>query len=120
MPYVNKVSLEFNGQTFEDFESFSDNEETYAVIVELMNKTGFAEKTPRYGFTVTANRPVGGYPLDLAAIKGGTFTAEYPSGQRVTYGNVYTISKGEGSVDGDTPLSEVFTFGASSKSEINV
>ncbi len=115
--YVNRCTLEFNGQTFEDFNTFTDNEEEYAVQVDLMNKTGFAEKTLRHGFGVTAVRPVGGYPFDLRAIKGGTFTVEYPSGKRDTYGNVWSLTKGEGTIDNDTPLEEVFTFGASSKIE---
>lgn len=115
--FINNCRLEFNGQSFEDFESFSDNEETYAVIVELMNKTGFADKTPRYGFTVTVNRSVDGYPINLKAIKGGTFTVEFPGGARITFGGVRSLSKGEGSIDGDTPLSEAFVFGATSKTD---
>ncbi len=116
--YVNNCSLEFNGATFEDFTQFADNEETYAVAVELMNKTGWAEKTPRHGFMVTAQRPVGGYPFDLSAVRDGTFTVEYKGGDRVTYGGVTCLSKGEGAIDGDTPLSEQFTYVAASKSEI--
>ena len=116
--YVNNCTIEFNGQTFDDFSAFADNEETYAVAVELMNKTGDADKTVRYGFMVTAIRPVDGYPFDLSKVKNGTFTVEYPGGKRVTYGGVRCLSKGEGSIDGDTPLTEQFTFKASTKTEI--
>lgn len=120
--YVNNVKLEFNGIDFDDFQSFTDNEETYAVVVELMNKTGFADKTPRYGFSVTANRPVDGYPFDLRKVKGGTATVEYPGidgqqGKRTSYSGVRSLSRSEGAVDGETPLSETFVFAATKKVE---
>ena len=113
--YVNRVSLEFNGVVFEDFESWTDNSVTLAKQVNLMNKTGHAKMTPRYGFT--ANVKISAVPpsIDLDAIEGGTCTVEFENGTRITYGGVYTLETGEGTADGETELTRTKVFGAETK-----
>lgn len=113
--YVNRVSLEVNGSLFEDFESFTDNSVTKNKQVNLMNKTGHAAMTPRYGFSVNVKKAFVKAPVDLENVHGGTCTVEYENGERSTYGGVYTLETGDGTVDGETELTKTITFGAETK-----
>ena len=113
--YVNTVRLEFQGQSFEDFESWTDNSVTFYKQVNLMNKTGHAKMTERFGFSVSVKVPNIPAGIDLDTIKNGTCTVVFDSGKRITYGGVYTLESGEGTADGETELTRTKTFGAESK-----
>ena len=114
--YVNRVKLEFDGVIFDDFSQFSDDSVEKHVRVDLMNKTGHAEKTERYGFSVTVLTPqVQG--VDIRNVADGTCTVEYDSGQRVTYQGVYCLETGDNPVDGETPANRTMTFSAERKVE---
>lgn len=113
--YVMKVDLEFDGQIFSDFESFTDNSVTKAKQVNMMNKTGHALMTPRYGFTVNTKKPVGDTPFDLENVKGGTCTVIDDAGTRITYGGVYTLETGDGTADGETEITQTVSFGAETR-----
>lgn len=115
--YVNKVELEVNGASFTDFESFADGAVTYHKSVNMMNKTGFAKMTPRYGFSTVVKVSVAKSTIDLDNVSGGTFTAEYEGGRRITYGGVYTLDKSEGTINGETELTYTYNFGAETKVE---
>lgn len=120
--YVNRVTLEFNGASFSDFDSFTDTSVIKAKQVNLMNKTGHALMTPRYGFTVSVNIPGAGLPIDLDNVQNGTCTVEWLTevgggGKRVTYSGVYTLETGDGSTDGETELTREITFGAENRVE---
>lgn len=120
--FVNRVTLEFDGIAFSDFESFTDTSITKAKQVHLMNKTGHALMTPRYGFTVSVKIPGEGLPIDLDNVRGGTCTVEWlieigGSGKRTTYQGVYTLETGDGSTDGETELTREITFGAENRIE---
>lgn len=114
MDYVNTCNLEVNGIVFEDFESFTENSVTVAKQVNLMNKTGSADMTPRYGFSVNVKKPYTG-EIDLDNVKGGTLTVEYKNGDRTTYGGVRTLETGDGTVDGETELTMTKAFGAETR-----
>ena len=116
MLYVNRITLEVNGIVFEDFDSYTDNSVTYYKQVNLMNKTGHAAMTPRYGFTVSAKKP-NTPTLVLDNVVNGTFTVEYENGDRTTYGGVYTLETGDGTADGETEFTRTYTFGAETKVE---
>jgi hypothetical protein len=113
--YVNRVSLEFNGITFEDFESWTDNSVILHKQVNLMNKTGHAKMTPRYAFSVSVKIPNIPPGVDLDEVSNGTCTVEFESGKRITYGGVYTLETGEGTADGETELTRSKSFGAENK-----
>lgn len=117
MEYVNRVNLEVNGVSFEDFESFTDNSVTKAKQVNLMNKTGTAKMTPRFGFSVNVKKPVVSPGIDLFNVFGGTCTVEYDNGDRTTYGGVATLETGEGAIDGETESTRTIVFGAETKTE---
>jgi len=123
--YVNRVQLDFNGKSFSDFESWSDNSVTLHKQVNLMNKTGHAKMTPRYGFSVGVKIPNVPPDIDLDAVSGGTCTVEFGGTDetirtRITYAGVYTLETGEGSADGETEMTRTKTFGAESKSIENL
>ena len=113
--YVNRVSLEFNGQVFEDFDSWTDNSVVLPKQVNLMNKTGHAKMTPRYGFSVSVKTPNIPAGIDLDSVSNGTLTVEYENGSRLTYGGVYCMETGEGTADGETELTKTKVFGAETK-----
>ena len=115
MEYVNRVVLEMNGLVFEDFESFTDNSVTKAKQVNLMNKTGHALITPRYGFSVNVKKPFQSSPIDLDNVVNGTCTVEFENGSRRTYQGVYTLETGDGTVDGETEVTETKVFGAENR-----
>ena len=108
--YVNTVELEFNGFSYSDFDTFTKTSVTKAKQVNLMNKTGTARMTPRYGFSLTHKRSFNGLPFDIDDVHGGTLTAVYPDGRRETYVGVATAETGDGTVDGETELTEGKTF----------
>lgn len=109
--YVNRCRMEFNGQEFSDFDQFIPGERTLGVQVPMMNKTGHARMTPRETFQVSAKK--GFTPaFDLRSVWMGTFTVEYDSGERWTYGGVCTLVDAPGTIDGETPPSDLISFGA--------
>lgn len=113
--YVNRCTLEVNGVSFSDFESITINSVTKFKAVNLMNKTGFAGMTERYTLSVNVKENFIKSPIDLTAVKGGTITIEKENGERETYGGVYTLETGDGTIDGETELTKTVTFGAETK-----
>lgn len=116
--YVNRCTLEVNGASFSDFASFTDNNTVVAKTVNLMNKTGFAQMTPRYGFSLEVKKPYSG-ELNLDSIQNGTLTVEFDNGERILYRGVYTLETGDGAMDGETELTYTKVFGATNKEKEN-
>jgi hypothetical protein len=114
--YVNTVKIEFDGVVFEDFDQFSDDSVEKNTQVPLMNKTGFAQKTERYGFSVNVKTPVV-EGIDVKSVRNGTCTVEFNSGKRVTYGGVYVLETGENTIDGEAPAGSTVSYGAITKIE---
>lgn len=106
-----------NGQEIEDFDKFTENEFTDAVEVKLMNKTKYAEATPRYGFTLSYVKPVGSHGYDFRAVIDGTFVVEYHGGERVRFAGVRFLSYGAQSTDGENAIKKEVRFGATDRIE---
>lgn len=115
--YVNKCTLEVNGATFEDFSSFTDNSVQKHIMVPLMNKTGYAKMTPRYGFSVEVKYPRTPSGIDLDNVENGTFTVEYDNGSRTLYQGVYTLDTGDKATTGDSETVTTKAYGATNKIE---
>jgi len=113
--YVNRCILEADGVVFEDFESFTENSVTLAKQVNLMNKTGHASMLPRYGFSVNVKKNMAPPPINLYAIKGGTFTVEFENGERIDFGGVRTLESGDGAIDGETEQTNTIVYGAETR-----
>lgn len=115
MEYINKCTLEFNGQTLDDFESFTEGSVTVAKQVNLMNKTGHALMTPRYNFSINWKEPIGGFPFNPYTVRNATVTVEYNNGSRVDFGGVYSLDTGDATIDGETEKTNTATYGAESR-----
>lgn len=117
--YISKCELTANGQPITDFSEFSESEIELRAQVNLMNGTGYLEKTPRYQIVVTYVPPASGTEFDWNGLKNGTFVVEYNGGRRVNFSEVCTLKVGEKSVSeaGDKPLSYQVTLGAGGRTE---
>lgn len=114
--YVSRITLEVNGESISDFNSFSDMTKSRHVQVELMNKTGHAAITPRYQCTVDYVVPRDSAEFDWSDVSNGTLTIEYENGNRTTWGGVYTLDEGDTSFDGTSAATRTITLGAESRS----
>lgn len=114
--YVEKVTLEINGQSIEDFEEVSENDYELRKPVSLMNKTGFSETTPRYGCKVKYCIPKGAAEFDFAGVKDGTLTIDRGGGKRISYTGVFTTKVGETQYGKDV-ATKTIEFGATDRKE---
>jgi hypothetical protein len=114
--YVNRVELDVNGTTIEDFKTFTENEVELYKQVNLMNKTGHMKATPRYGCKVGYVVPVTD-EFDWRAVVGGRLTVEYDNGKRVTFTGVYTLKIGEAQTDGENETIRPIELGAEERTE---
>ena len=114
--YVNRVALDVNGTTIEDFKTFTENEVELYKQVKLMNKTGHMAVTARYGCKVDYVIRTEG-EFDWSSVVGGRLTVEYESGKRVTFTGVYTLKIGEAKTDGDNETTRTIDLGAEERTE---
>lgn len=94
MQYVNKATLEVNGQVIEDFDSVTIKERELRKPVKLMNKTGYVEATARDAVDVDYIVPATG-AFDWASLVEGRLTLELDGGQRITFTGVHTLKIGD-------------------------
>lgn len=85
MEYVLKICLDIDGQEITDFEEVEEKEIELFKTVELMNKTGFAELTPRYGVRVKYCIPKDATEFDFKSVKNGRITIDRRNGTRITF-----------------------------------
>jgi hypothetical protein len=110
--YVNRCYLEINGQAIDDFKAVTEKEVEMARQVNLMNKTGHAAVTPRYGVSVDYVVPEDASEFDFEEVKDGTLVIEYLNGKRKLYTGVRTLKIGESKVDGENDVVRTIEFGA--------
>ena len=112
--YIAKCVLTVDGQDESDFESVEEHEITSAKAVELMNKTGFAELTPRYGITVTYIVPSVN-PRNWDLVKDATLIITDDGGNKTTYTGVRRLKVGAAKRDGKEELKQTIELGATKK-----
>ena len=115
--YIARAVLDVNGRSIEDFKAVSEKEVELAKQVNLMNKTGFAAVTPRYGVTVDYVVPSDATEFDWTGVKNGRLTLDFESGRRITYSGVYTLKIGEAKVDGENEMVKTIDLGATGRAE---
>lgn len=113
--YISKCELTFNGQSLTDFSAFSESERALAQQVNLMNKTGYADLTPRYQITLDYNVPASGDEFDWDGLRDATLVVEYDGGRRTQYSGVRTLSVGESALNGNDHLVRPVTLGAATR-----
>lgn len=93
------VDLEINGQLEDNVEEVEIQEHEGRGTVELMNKTGFFEKTKRYKLKVVYSPPKSG-GRDWWELKDGTVTVDHKGGRRQTFKGATTLKVGAIKFDG--------------------
>jgi len=116
MEYVSLVTLDVNGQSITDFEEVSEKEFDKYKAVELMNKTGFAKVTPRYGCKVNYTIPLDAVEFDFASVSNGRLTIDRGNGKRITFIGIYPLKIGEIKYGKDEAKKEI-EFGATDRIE---
>lgn len=117
MEYVSRVLLDINGQSIEDFKTVTEKEVEINKAVNLMNKTGFINVTPRYGVEVDYIVPETGTWFDFSTVKDGRLSIEFMNGKRVTYTGLYVLKIGDLAIDGEKEATKKITFGAGGRIE---
>lgn len=114
MEYVSRITLEVDGQEITDFDEVTENEEELYKTVELMNKTGFAEKLDRPGVKVSYLIPKNAPEFDFRGVKNGRLTIDRQNGTRITFSGVYPLKIGETKYARDEAKKEI-EFGAAKR-----
>lgn len=115
--YVSGVALEVNGQEITDFKSVTEGGRTLRKQVNLMNKTGHANVTPRHTVDVEYVVPKDSPEFDFDSVVGGTLTIDKGNGIRVQYGGVACLEVGEAKYDGDNEATRQIKLSAESRTE---
>ncbi len=116
--YASTITLEINGQKFEDFSSFTEGKIPLNKEVTLMNGSGVAGVVARYGFSLDYVMPkIKAERLDFTTVKDATVTIVYPDGSRTIYTGCYPLEVGEGKLDGENPSTRTIPFIADNRRE---
>lgn len=115
--YVARVALEVNGQEITDFKAVTEGARALRKQVQLMNKTGHVNLTPRHTVDVEYAIPCDAPEFDFAAVEGGTLTIDKGNGRRVTFGGVCTLEVGEAKFDGENEAVRTIKFSAETRTE---
>lgn len=114
--YVGLITLEVNGKEITDFKSAEEKEIDYHKAVNLMNKTGAVEVTPRYGVNVEYVVPTTG-EFDFTAVKDGTLSINRTGGSKISFTGVYTLKIGNTKYDGDKEAVRTIELMATGRTE---
>lgn len=116
--YVNKVTLEVEGQGIEDFKTVQEGPRTITRPVNLMNKTGKIKATQRPTLRLDYVVPEDAPEFDFEGIgDDAVITLEYGNGKRVTYRGVSVGEVGEQTYDEEKELVRPISFIAEERVE---
>jgi len=116
--YASTITLEINGQKFEDFSSFTEGEIPLNQEVKLMNGSGVASVVARYGFSLDYVMPkIKAERLDWTTVKDAVVTVVFPDGSRTIYTSCNPLKVGEGKLDGETASTRTIPFVAGNRRE---
>ena len=94
MEYVARVCLDIDGTEITDFEEVEEKDIELYKSVELMNKTGFAEKLARYGLRVKYCIPLDAPEFDFAGVKNARLTIDRKNGTRISFIGCFPLKIG--------------------------
>jgi hypothetical protein len=118
LTYVVRAETVFNGQSVQDFKAFEEQTRTVSKAVPLMHKTGNAQLTRRFEFTLDYVVPTTA-EIDWESFVGvggtGTASLVYDSGTQIDFGQVSLIEVGAATVDGENELVRKLRFMAGSR-----
>ena len=115
--YISSITLEVNGASLVDFNSFTEKERVFKKPVNLMNTTGTLKVKPRHFFDIDYVVPADKTEFDFTQVEEGTVTIDYENGKRISFGQVNCLSIGEAKYDGDKEVTKQISFVAGIRTE---
>jgi hypothetical protein len=114
--YITRFTLELAGRRIDDWADFKEDEIVLNKVIPLVNKSGSAPVTQRFGFEATYVVPTVN-PFDFMANRGavGSATVEYDDGERIDYGGVKVVSVAADPVGGENELKRKVKFFAATR-----
>ncbi len=112
--YVTRADFTLDGEELTDIKNYQDEDVTVAKQVALMNKTGHADQTPRYLFSVDYVVPKVGY-IDFSKVKGSTVIVVLDGGGSYTYAGVRCLVVGGATADGEEEMVRTISFSATDR-----
>jgi len=105
------LTLDIDKTSIDDFKSIEEHEVEYGKVVEYMNKTGYAGKTPRFGFTLEYVVPkTGAFNFSSLRYKDAVVTLTYDGGSTTVYRGVRLLKRGAKKLDGDNAVVIPYEF----------
>jgi len=114
--YVSTIVLAVNGQSISDFKSVTPKAVEHHKAVNLMTKTGFIKKTPRYTVDVEYCVPETG-SFDWSKVTDGTLSITESGGKQIVFTGVYILTVGDVKYDGENEATQTITLGAAKRTE---
>ena len=92
--YVGKVKgITMDGQKLQGVDNFKKKEIAHREAIELMDETGIADLTVRYGFSLgVAIAEINNF--DFSSVQNGIMKAERPGGKNIEATGVYMLKYG--------------------------
>jgi len=114
--YVSRADVVINGQAMTDMKDFDIKALKTRDQVNMMNKTGYVNKTVRHQFSLDYVKPAG-TPFDFAGLEGATVVVSMDDGSTINYSNVCTLELGDLKMDGEKEAVQTILFGAESRAD---
>jgi len=114
--YVTRADATLGGKDLSDIKNFQYDDVEYAKQVELMNKSGNANKTPRFLFSVDYVRPTVG-AIKFQSVENEIMIIGLEGGGSFTYTGVKCLTVGGATVDGEDEMVSTISFSATSMNE---
>jgi hypothetical protein len=106
------VTVEINGQDFDNFKEYSENARTVGVPVKYMDKRGTVKTTPLYGFSLDVVLDKNENYDFLEEIENATVTIDYKNGDKTIFLRCQTTEIGEGRATGEEEITYTVEFNA--------
>lgn len=114
--YVSRADVVINGATMADMKDFDIKALKTRDQVNMMNKTGYVNKTVRHQFSLDYVKPAG-VPYDFASLENATVVVSMDDGSTINYSNACVLEIGDLKMDGEKEAVQTITFGAESRAD---
>jgi len=108
--YVTRAQVFINGSEITDIKDVTEREVEVRKEIKLMNKTGTAELTRRFGLSLTYAIPKAGTEYDFASLSDATIVVEKDGGGRRRYSKSDCLKVGEVKYDQENEATRVIEF----------
>ena len=108
--YVTRCALSLNGVEITDFKSFTEITRETRKRVDLMYKTGSAQKTQRYEFELEYVKPKLTDEYNFENLEGASCVIEFDGGQQYIYSGVACMTIGDAKADMENEVVRTIHF----------